>query len=109
MSEIKKQLKTRCYYTEYVNHMIRFYLTCPEALTMEGKRRSDVDNWVAVQTAFHMLPAVDRNRVIDIYKTHFNLPKAVDTYCAETGADKTAMWILLTKTASRIARIRGLI
>lgn len=105
----EKKLKTRCYYTEYVNHMVRFYLTCPDALRMEGKRRADVDNWVAVQTVLHMLTPQDRVRVIDIYKTHFNLPKAVDQYCAETGADKTAMWILLTKVASRIARVRGLV
>ena len=108
MSE-KKPIKTRCYYTEYVNHMMRFYITCPDALPMAGKLKADVDNWISVQTALHELTEQDKVRVMDIYKTHYNLPKAVDQYCERTGADKTAMWILLTKTASRIARLRGLI
>ena len=55
MSENKPKLKTRCYYTEYVNHMIRFYLTCPETLNMDGKRAADISNWLAVQSVMHHL------------------------------------------------------
>ena len=108
MSEVQK-LKTRYYYTEYVNHMIRFYITCPEVLQVQGKSMVDVKNWCAVQSSFRSLPEPDRDRVIAIYKTHYNLPKAVDLYCERTGEDKTATWVLLTKACSMVAKRRGLI
>ena len=105
----KTEFKTRCYYTEYVNHMIRFYLTCPESLRTDGKRRSDIENWIAVQGVFHALPDADREKVIAVYNTHFNLPKAVDMYCKSTGMPEHDVWVLLTKTAAQIARRRGLV
>ena len=108
MSEEKK-LKTRCYYTEYVNHMVRFYITCPESVKTDGKRRADIENWIAVQGVLHGLPDDERDRVLDIYRTHYNLPKAVDMYCQNTGADHHDVWVLLTKVASQIARRRGLV
>lgn len=104
-----KKLKTRCYYTEYVNHMIRFYMTCPDALPMEGKRRVDVENWVAVQGVLHGLTDENRERVLAVYRTHYNLPKAVQMYCEENSIPENQVWVLLTKTASQIARARGLV
>lgn len=107
--KVERKIKTRCYYTEYVNHMIRFYITCPDTLKLNGKRKADMDNWIAVQAVLHGLSAENRQKVMDIYKLHFNLPKAVDMYCEQTGADKTATWIMLTKVLSLIARRRGLV
>lgn len=107
MSE--KRLKTRCYYTEYVNHMIRFYITCPDTIKTDGKRRADIENWVAVQGGLHCLPEEDRVRVLEIYKTHYNLPQAVKLYCEKTGTDINSVWMLITKAASIIAKYRGLV
>ena len=107
MSE--KKLKTRCYYTEYVNHMIRFYMTCPDKLNLDGKKRSDMENWMAVQTVLHLMPEKERERLFEIYRLNFCLPKAVDEYCEKTGANKMEVWKSITKTVSRIARQWGLI
>ena len=106
---IKGKLKTRYCYTEYVNHMIRFYITCPDSLKMDGKKRVDVENWIAVQGVIHSLPDDEREKVMDVYRTHYNLPKAVDMYCQKTGTDKHDLWVLLTKVASVIAKRRGLV
>ena len=103
-----RKIKTRCYYTDYVNHMIRFYLTCPEKVQLDGKRRADIENWVAVQSVFHGLPENCRNLVITIYRKNFNLPKAVEQYCSETGADPDQVWMTITKVTSVIAKRRGL-
>ena len=105
----RKTLKTRCYYTDYVNHMIRFFITCPESLKTSGKRRSDVENWIAVQGVMHSLADDDRQRIMDIYRTHYNLPKAVETYCEKTGADSVKTWTLITRVSAQIARRRGLV
>ena len=108
MSENKPKLKTRCYYTEYVNHMIRFYMTCPETLNMDGKRSADINNWLAVQSVMHRLSDEDKERVLTVYRTDYKLPRAVDAYCEKTGAEAEKVWKLLTKVLSMIARERGL-
>ena len=107
MTETK--LKTRCYYTEYVNHMVRFYITCPDSIKTDGKRRCDIENWIAVQGVLHSLPEETREKVLTVYRTHYNLPKAVEMYCRETGADEQQIWILITKVTALIARRRGLV
>ena len=95
MSE--KKLRTRCYYTDYVNHAIRFYLTCPDSLTTTGKRKSDIDNWIAVQAVFHSLSDIDRNTVISIYSTHHRINEAVRQHSAISNTPERTLWILLTK------------
>lgn len=102
-------LKTKCYYTDYVNHMIRFYLTCPDSLDMVGKRKADVDNWIAVQAALHSLPEADREKILAVYRTHYNLPNAVRLYCQNTETDERTVWVLITKVLSQIAKRRGLV
>ena len=108
MSEQKKK-KTRYYYSEYVNHMVRFYLTCPDAIKTDGKRRADIENWIAVQGVMHDLPDDEREKVLSVYRTHYNLPKAVDMYCQKTGAEQLDIWAMLTRVAGMIARRRGLV
>ena len=110
MSEKQKKMKTRCYYTEYVNHMVRFFLTCPDSLKMDKvRKRADVDNWLSVQSVLHSLSEDDREKVLTIYRTHYNLPYAVTQYCEKTGANEKQVWTLLTRTASQIAKYRELI
>ena len=105
----KKGIRTRCYYTDYINHMIRFYITCPEVVKLDGLRRADVENWLAVQRILHGMPESNRNRLIAVYGKHRNLLKAVDMYCAETGESERNIWFLINGTAAAIARQRGLI
>lgn len=107
--EIQGKLKTRCYYTEYVNHMIRFYITCPDALPVAGKKRADKENWLAVQGVLQGMPDADRERLIEVYRTHYNLPKAVEEYCEKHNVPQNQVWVLLTKTSAQIARQRGLV
>ena len=113
MSENKvrkqKTLKTRCYYTDYVNHAIRFYLSTPDTLHMEGKRKADMENWIAVQSVFHVLKPEDKQVLIDVYKAHFRLPEGVRIYCEKTGADERKTWVLVTRVCAAIAKRRGLV
>ena len=105
----KKELKTRCYYTDFVNHMIRFYLSTPETLHMEGKRKADIDNWIAVQDVWRKLGAEEKQVLETIFSLHHKIPEGVRMYCEKTGADKYKTWVLVTKTCSAIAKRRGLV
>lgn len=111
-----RKIKTRCYYTDYVNHAVRFYLTTPETLHTEGKRKADILNWMAVQSVFHMLKDDDRNMLTDVYKTHHRLTEGVRIYCEKNSTDEESrkrlekrVWILVTKASAAIARKRGLV
>jgi len=104
-----RKLKTRCYYTDYVNHAIRFYLSCPDSLQTAGKRKADIENWISVQTVFHFLTDTQRQILAEIYKLHHRLPEGVRMYCEKTGTDENQVWLLVTKVNASIARKRGLI
>ena len=106
---VRKPLKTRCYYTDYVNHAIRFYLSTPDKLDMANKRKADMENWIAVQTVFHFLKDEDRQVLIDVYKTSHRVTEGVRMYCEKTGADEQKVWVLITKVSAMIARRRGLV
>ena len=105
----EKQMRTRCYYTDYVNHMIRFYLSTPDSLTMEGKRQADVNNWLAVQEILRRMNDDDRRVLTTVFKKHHRVSEGVRIYCEETGADTYKTWVIITKASQAIAKRRGLI
>ena len=105
----EKKLKTRCYYTDYVNHMIRFYLSTPDTLQMQGKRKSDIENWIAVQDVWHRLGTDDKDILENVYKLHYRVSEGVRMYCEKTGADTYKTCLLVTKTSAAIAKRRGLV
>ena len=104
----ERKIKTRCYYTDFVNHMIRFYLSTPETLKMDGKRKADIDNWLAVQEVWHKIGADDRTILEMIYSLHYRVPEGVRMYCDKTGTDPYKIWVLITKVSAAIAKRRGL-
>lgn len=104
-----RNYKTRCYYTDYVNHAVRFYLSTPDTLRMEGKRKADIDNWLSVQDVWRKLNDDDRKLLETVYKLHYHLAEGVRMYCDKTGADSKPIWFLITRVSAQIARKRGLI
>ena len=108
MTEQVRKLKVRCYYTDYVTHMIRFYLSTPETLQMDGKRKADIENWIAVQDVWRKIKDEDKQVLIEIYKAHYKLQDGVRMYCENKGADPHDIWVLITKTYAAIAKRRGL-
>ena len=105
----QRKLKTRCYYTDYVNHMIRFYLSTPDTLQMEGKRKADIDNWIAVQDVWRKLNQRDKEVLEFIYRNYYRIPEGVRNYCIQNNADRYLTWKVITKTCSCIAKRRGLV
>ena len=112
MTEQVRKKNKRCYYSDYVNHAIRFYLSTQEGIKTEGKKKADVLNWIAVQSVWHFLPDKDRELLTAVYSRHYRLSEAVRLYCLENKFDEKAegdLWTLIAKTGAVIARRRGLI
>ena len=109
--QVRKHNK-RCYYSDYVNHAIRFYLSTPESLQTKGKKKADLLNWMAVQSVWYALSDDDKKVLTEIYKRHFRLSEAMRLYCLEnhiSDKDEEGLWTLIAKTGAAIARRRGLI
>ena len=106
---MEKKLKTRCYYTDYVNHIIRFYLSTPETLQMDGKRKADIDNWLAAQDVFRKIGTEEKQVLEEVFRGSHRLPEGVRMYCEKTGADEYKTWVLVTKTVAAVAKRRGLV
>lgn len=105
------KLKVKCYYTDYVCHMIRFYLSTPDGINLQKRRytNASIANWIAVQMVFHRMEQTEAEMVKAVFECDHYLPKAVDAYCKKTGADADEVWRVLTKVNARIARARELI
>lgn len=107
----RTELKTKCYYTDYVNHAIRFYLSTPDGLNLKDNTYTEasIKNWQAVQLVFLHLDPDDAAKIIEMYKMPSHLPKSVEAYSAAHGLDIEEVWKLITKVSAKIARVRGLI
>lgn len=105
------KLKTRCYYTDYVQHMIRFYLSTPDGIDLREKQYSSasITNWSAVQMVFHRLDPVDSDLVKKVFSLGHYLPKAVEDYCRLNNSDPDDVWKVITRVNAKIARVRGLV
>ena len=111
MSKKKTVIKTKCYYTDYVNHMIRFYFSTPGGLDLLANKYSSasINNWNSVQLVFLHLKADEFDKIRAVYLDYcHHLPRAVELYCEKTGTDINEMWKLITKVTAKIARVRGL-
>lgn len=104
------KIKVKCYYTDYVNHMIRFYLSTPEGLNLQERQYSNasINNWSAVQLVFHRLDPVDTELVRAVFGMDHYLPRAVEGYCKKNNADPDEVWKVITRVNAKIARVRGL-
>ena len=108
-------IKTKTYYTDYVNHAIRFYLSTPGGIDFCKRNYTDasVNNWLAVQLVFRKMDEKDIDMVKAVFKCGHYLPKAVDEYCKQNGLgteeEKDKVWMVLSKVNAKIARVRGLV
>ena len=104
------KIKTRCYYTDYVNHMIRFYLSTPDGLDLRKRdySASSIENWSSVQMVFNRMGTDDKELVKNVFGCGHYLPKAVEEYCKKTGAKSDDVYRVLSRINAKIARVRGL-
>lgn len=101
---------SRNHYSDFVAHMIRFYISCPDGIPVQGHTRAEVNNWIAAQAVFADLDAEEARLLTDIYRRkNLPFPEAVKL-CAKVHCVKeNEAWKLVTRVNARIARVRGLV
>jgi hypothetical protein len=103
------QANPRYFYSEYVNHMIRFYLSCPESISLSGHSQADLSNWLAVQAIYADLSDDDKQLVKELYGTRRPYSEAVNEYAAAHKLKVNSVWQTVVRISNKIARQRGLI
>jgi len=102
--------KGRTCYTEYVAHMIRFYIASPESIDVQGHTQAEVKNWMAVQAVFADMDPEDQRLLTDIFRRKsLQFPDAVRVCAIVHERKENDAWKLIAMTNTKIARMRGLI
>ncbi len=96
----------RTFYSEYVNHCLRFYARHPIP-----KFHSDADkeNWIACDKAIKAFPEKERNLLISIYSEGDTIPDTVYRISKKNGIGQDTIWKLIGELERKVAKRRGLL
>ncbi len=97
------------YYSQYVNHMLRFYARYCDKNLENFKKSTDIKNWLAVKTVLDKLPEKDKNVIIEVYRRRDTLADNIYEVSKELGIDQDVIWSMLNKVTKKIAQERELI
>ncbi len=97
----------RPYYTEYVNHILRFYARHPSMVHF--KTDADRLNHRAAQTVFYKLPQQKTAVLFDIYTRNDTLGDNVYEVARSRKMGQDDIYTLITRVSNLIAKERGLI
>lgn len=98
---------SKTYYSEYVNHCLRFYVRHGE----QSSFRSEADklNWFACDNAFKSFSAKDRELLMSVYKNGDTLSDGVYKTALSAGINQLSIWRLIKDVERKVAKRRGLL
>ena len=106
----EKRVRFKRYYTDYVNHMVRFFLSTKEVLELDGKKRCDIENWVAVQSVYALLSDEDKSMIRVLFgNTEERFEVLVNTWSATKCVPVQDVWVKVQRFTKDIATRRGLL
>ena len=98
------------YYSEYVNHMLRFYARHHDKKdNLKFQKKVDEKNWSIVEKNLDGLSEKDRNVIIEVYKRRDTLSDNVYEVSKELGINQDVIWVIISKLSKKIAKERELI
>lgn len=96
----------RTYYSDYIQHCMRFYARHPNP-----KFRSDADkqNWYACEHALKGFTDADRDILLFIYREGDTIPGNVHRVSVQKNIKQDKIWALVNELEHKIAKRRSLI
>lgn len=96
------------YYTEYVNHMLRFFVRNMERT--EFKNDVDERNWLACYDVMASMPDDDYELVVAVFKDRYEtMLDAVVGAANKFDIPVAKVWAVLNATSTKVARAAKLI
>lgn len=97
---------SRAFYSEYVNHCLRFYARHPNP---KFKSTADKNNWAACDSAFKSFSDNDREMLLTIYREGDTIPDNVYQMAKSKGIKQDSVWKLINELERKVAKRRGLL
>ncbi len=97
---------SRPYYSEYINHCLRFYTRHQKpTFHTEADRR----NWLACESALQGYTESDREMLVAIYREGDTIPDNVYQMAKSKGVGQDTIWKLIGDLERKVAKRRGLL
>lgn len=96
----------KTYYSDFVNHCLRFYARHPEPTF---KSDTEKKNWISCDSVLKGLSETDREMLTAIYADGDTLPDCVFKQAKERGIRQDCIWKLIGDVERKIAKQRGLL
>lgn len=96
----------RAFYSDYVNHCLRFYARHSHPIF-----HSEVDkkNWNACDDALKCFTDSDRDMLLTIYTDGDTIPDNVYQIAKSKGVNQDTIWKLIGELERKVAKRRGII
>lgn len=96
----------RTFYSEYVQHCMRFYVRHPSP-----KFRSDADkqNWKACDSALDGFTDSEKQLLIAVYTENDTIPDNVYKVATDSNVKQDTVWKLINELECRVAKRRNLV
>lgn len=97
---------SRAFYSDYVNHCLRFYARHPNP-----KFKSDTDrsNWEACDSALKRFSESDRELLMEIFREGDTIPDNVFHMAKTQCVKQETIWKLVSELERKVAKRRGLL
>ena len=96
----------KTFYSEYVNHCLRFYVRHPH---VKFHSASDKHNWEACEDAFKGFTDTEKELLTYIYKSGDTVTDTVYELSKERGIAQDHIWKLVNTLEHKVAKRRGLL
>jgi hypothetical protein len=102
----KENKMPKSYYSDYVNHSLRFYARYKEPVF-----KSEVDRlkWESCDKAFENLDPKFKSPILEIYRQHDYFNDNVQRACIKHDIAVYQMWDIINTLEREVAKNRGLI
>lgn len=94
------------FYTEYVNHCLRFYARYDNPIF---SNEIDKQNWLSCKKALNLFSEENREMLLSIYREGDTIPDNVYKISKEKGIKQEHIWKLIHDLEHKVARNRRLI
>jgi len=100
----------KCFYAEYVNHMLRFFCRYPKIAPDDIMTDADRKNWHVCKTVFDNIESQNADIIRELYVSRdVNFNNAGAQLAVKYGMPEKHIWRLVRTVREQIARERGLI
>lgn len=98
---------SKTFYSDYVNHCIRFYIRHPHP---KYHSSADKENWLVCDKALNSFSDKDRHLLLAVYSTEGdNLADSVNQVSQDRNVRQETIWKVVNELERKIAKRRGLL